>query len=486
MTGLLKKTRRQRMSLTAFLSHPVTDVVVIMLIISSVILLFLEEAMSLPLESPIPLISDAITFIFAVELSLRFLAAKKKGRFFRRYWPDVLAVLPILRPLRIFRIFRLFRLFRLFQLGVLLDRRIARGAMRINFYFLWVLIVSTAFLIIGSAVVALILERGLHNAAFSNLQQTLWWAAYSIIAGEPVGTALPKSTGGRFLMAAMMLSGMTLFAIFTGIVSATMITRLQGGSQLAEMDIEELDGHVLICGWNTGTVPLLSEMAADAELKDLPLVLVNELERLPDLTKTKVRADLRYHLKGDFTQVDLLKQAGVERASRAVVMADHVRQLSTGDRDARSVLAALTIERLNPEIYCVVELMDENNQAHLGVAGVEAVIMRSELSGLALASACRHPRLMEVMMNLLTMRRGETIHRVEGPRAPIRFDELLLHVKREYGALLIGVERPKDPASRVPTLRQVDHTDMLVNPAPDLIVKPEDWLIVIGGPNHRH
>jgi len=342
--------------------------------------------------------------------------------------------------------------------------------------------VLTVFLVIGSAVMAFLFEQA-HNDAFDDLQVNMWWAAYSIIAGEPVGNDLPETTAGRILMAAMMLSGMTLFAIFTGVVSATMMTRLQGGARLAELDIEELDGHVLVCGWNTGTAPLLSEMAVDDELRGLPLVLVNELDRLPDLSRTKIRVDLLYHVKGDFAQLEVLQRAGVERAARAVVMADHIREHATADRDARSVLAALTIERLNPTIYCVVELMDADNEAHLGVAGVEAVIMRSELSGRALAAACRHPNLMEVMMNLLTLRRGETINRVPGPQQPMRFDELMPLIKKEHDALLIGVERPKPDCDQPPTLRQVASTEMLVNPEPGLMVQPDDYLILIGAPN---
>ena len=465
------------------MSHPITDFVVMALIVASVVLLVMEEAMTLPPESLVVVTSEVITAIFAVELTLRFIAARKKGRFFRRYWPDILAVLPLLRPLRIFRLLRLLRLFRLFQLGLLLDRRVSvlRGVLRVNFYFLWSLIVVTVFAIIGSAVMIFVLEQE-HGPAFGSLQKNLWWAAYSIIAGEPIGQQMPRSTGGRVLMAVMMLSGMTLFAIFTGVVSATMMTRLQEGSRLSEMDIEELDGHVLVCGWNTGTPPLLSEMAMDDELRGLPIVLVNEYEHMPELGHTKIRADLLYHISGDFTQLDVLKRAGVERAARAVVMADQIREHASADRDARSVLAALTIERLNPDIYCVVELMDANNEAHLGVAGVEAVIMRSELSGRALAAACRHPNLMEVMMNLLTLRRGETIHRVQGPVEPMRFDELLPRIKKEHDALLIGVERPKTNG-QVPTLRQVAETEMMVNPKPDLMVQPSDMLILIGAPN---
>ena len=478
----LLRPRQRRRSLAAFISHPITDVVVMLLIVASVVLLVMEVGMDLPDHSWVAHVSEVITAIFAVELTLRFVAARKKGRFFRRYWPDILAVLPLLRPLRIFRLFRLLRLFRLFQLGLLLDRRVTvlSGVLRVNFYFLWVLVVLTVFLIIGSAVMAYLFEQG--SSAFGSLSKNLWWAAYSIIAGEPVGE-MPQTTAGRVLMAAMMLSGMTLFAIFTGMVSATMMTRLQGGARLAELDIEELEGHVLVCGWNTGTPPLLSEMAVDDELRGLPLVLVNELDRLPDLSRTRIRSDLLYHVRGDFTQLQVLKRAGVELAARAVVMADHIRQHASADRDARSVLAALTIERLNPDIYCVVELMDADNQAHLGVAGVEAVIMRSELSGRALAAACRHPNLMEVMMNLLTLRRGETIHRVPGPREPMTFADLLPRVKETYNALLIGVERPRPDKPESKSLKVTGNTDMMVNPDANLLVQPNDWLILIGAPN---
>ena len=295
--SILKKPPRQ-WSPAAFINHPATDVVVMLLIAASVVLLFMEEMFELPDDSWVPIASDAITYVFAVELALRYFVAKKKGRFFRRYWPDLLAVLPLLRPLRIFRLFRLFRLLRLFQLGLLLDRRVSvlSGLLRMNFYFLWVFVLVTALLIFGSAAIVHSLEQSIDGTSFSSWPNTLWWAAYSIIAGEPVGDGMPQTSGGRVLMVLMMLSGMTLFAVFTGVVSATMITRLEGGAPLAELDIEELEGHVLICGWNTGTLPLLSEMAVDKELRGLPLVLVNELEALPDLSRTKVRTDIVYHV----------------------------------------------------------------------------------------------------------------------------------------------------------------------------------------------
>lgn len=142
------------------MNHPITDVIVMVLILISVILLVVEETWGVPEDSPIRQASYLITWFFAVELSARFVAAKKKSRFFRRYWPDLLALLPLLRPLRFFRFFRLFRLFRLFQLGLLLDRRVAmlRGLLRVNFHFLWALVVLTVILVVGGGTIGFILE----------------------------------------------------------------------------------------------------------------------------------------------------------------------------------------------------------------------------------------------------------------------------------------------------------------------------------------
>ena len=469
MSALIGRPRR-RLTLFELLSHPATDVLVMALIILSVFLLVVEESMSLPADSPIHLASEIVTGIFAVELTLRFAAARKKARFFRRYWPDLLALLPLLRPLRFFRFFRLFRLFRLFQLGLLLDRRVStlRGVLRVNFTFLWALMVLTLILVVGSAVMGFIFEQH-QGGDFHTLERSMWWAMYTIIAGEPVG-GMPETLLGRALLAMMMLGGMGIFAVFTGVVSATMMTRLQGRDRVAELDIDELEGHILIFGYNAGVPPLLAELAVDPELKGIPVVLVNEREREPDLSGTGYRMDLMYFLRGDYTQVPVLHRAGVGRASRAVVMADDVRSHDPADRDARAVLTALTVERLNNAIYCVVELMNSANRETLSLVKVEAVINRSDLSGRALASACRHPNIMEVMMNLLTMRRGEMMHRVPGPKEPTPFGALLTVVKTQVDAILVGIER--DGVTRV-------------NPPEELVVAPTDYLIIIGGPE-RH
>lgn len=440
------------------------------LIIISVVSMVVEVATDAPPSSIWARTGNAITWVFVVELSLRFWVAKKKSRFFRRYWPDLLAVLPVLRPLRLFWFLRLLRLLRLFQLGMILDRRVAllSGLLRLSFYFLWVLLVLTGILVVGGAVIAFLLEQS-GGGDFATLEKSLWWAAYALVAGEPVGS-VPATTLGRVVLAGLMLAGTALFAVFTGLVSATMMDRLKTMSQLGDLDLDELEGHLVVCGWNQGAKPLLAELAVDPTFAGIPIVLVNELEAPPDLAEVGIRAELVYHLQGDFTALELLRKAGVPNAARAVVLADDSERHTRQDRDARSVLCALTIERMQPDIYCVVELMNAANRAHLEVGGVEAVIMRNDLSGRALASACRHPRLATVMMDLFTLRTGVRLGRVPGPAEPLSFAALQARCKAELGYTVFGVERPSG--------------ELFINPGSDHLVNPEDHLVVVEGGAH--
>lgn len=449
----------------AFLQHPLTDVGVIVLIVLSVALLIVEYAFQLPAFETwlVEELGLLITWLFALELSLRFWVAKKKARFFRRYWPDLLALMPVFRPLRFLRILRLLRLFRL---GLLLSRRFGafRGMFRMNMYEVWVLAVLTVILVIGSATMAYFFESK-STPGFATYQESFWWALHSLIAAEPVGPS-PETLGGRVLLVGVMLSGMTMFAVFTGVVSATMINRLSGRQEVFELDLDELEGHILVCGWNAGVPALVAELSGDPHHAGTPIVLINEQEHAHEFTHHALRAELVYHVRGDHTKLEVLRRANAHTAGKAVVMADALRDVPPEDRDARTVLSALTLERLNPKIQCTVELMDEANEPHLRIAGVEAIVMRNDLAGRVLATALRHPPLVQVVMEVLTIDVGETIYRMPGPSQATAFGEVLSQLKAKENVLVIGVE--------------VAGGSTRVNPPSGTLVRPEDHLIVLG------
>lgn len=445
------------------LSSPIVELALGILILTSVGLLVVEQTLELA-PATLALVRDIeviVTFILGVELALRLWLAKKKLRFLRRYWPDMLALAPVFSPLRFLWMLRILRLFRL---GVIVSRRLGvfRDVVRSNVYELWALGVATILLVIGASVASYTIESD-SNSEFSTLTKAFWWSTYSIIAGEPIGGS-PGTTGGRALLVVVMLGGSTLFAALTGIVSATMVDRLAGRKDLYDMDIDELESHIVVCGWNAGVPAMIGEISRDERLKGLPLVLVSDRDDpLRELRNTGAHGELLYFFRGDHARLEVLRRAGIERASRAVVMAD-ASVTAVTDRDARSVLAALTIEKLNPRIHCTVELMDEANEGHLRVAGVEAIVMRNDLAGRVLAIACRDPAVANVLMDLATLTFGQTLVRRRPPLDESPFADLVDRLKRSSGVLVIGVER----GGRLE-----------LNPTAQWIVRPSDWLIVI-------
>ena len=115
---------RFRASLQRFFRHPAVDFIIIIAILASVSLLFIELELSEshPFFRHVEIWGLVFTGFFVVELSLRWYAAPTNRRFWREYWLDVIAILPFLRPLRIFRILRVLRIYRM---GVMAKRSIA-------------------------------------------------------------------------------------------------------------------------------------------------------------------------------------------------------------------------------------------------------------------------------------------------------------------------------------------------------------------------
>ena len=83
-----------------------------LLIMTSVVLVLAELSLThgTPEANALERINDVFTGVFIVELMIRFFVEPRKSRFFRKYWLDILAVIPFFHSLRILRVFRLLRL----------------------------------------------------------------------------------------------------------------------------------------------------------------------------------------------------------------------------------------------------------------------------------------------------------------------------------------------------------------------------------------
>ncbi|MFC1852011.1 ion transporter [candidate division CSSED10-310 bacterium] len=457
--------------LELFINHRYTDIFVIILILVSITLLVLETILDeLKLYHYCLwclIVNDVITILFIIELSIRYITFRKKKRFFKSYWIDILAVLPILRP---FRILRVLRLLRIFRMGLLLNRRISSVSALfregLNEYLIVFLII--VMLVLSGAIGIRILEG--NNKDFGTFDQSFWWSILSMIAGEPIyGT--PETMAGKVITLVIMLGGLTLFAVFTGVVSAVMVQKLRGGIEVKEMELDELRNHVIICGWNRSASMIIEEIQTDKEYRHKPIVLIAEFNEDPPLPYEHINKALLYIVKEDYTQIDVLKRVRVDMADIAILLPDKTKPRSDQDRDARTVLAALIIEKLNKNIFTCVELLNRDNETHLQMAGVEEVIVGDEYAGNIIAAAAKNFGIITVLNELFTSKYGNQFFKLAIPETWIGKTalELFIWLKKNYNALLLSIERPGDS----------HRTEVKVNPSNDYVFREDDKIIIV-------
>lgn len=461
--------------------HPLVDALIMVLIVASVTLMVVEVTL---VEDPFLIdqiegLSRLITCLFALELALRLFVMRSFRRFFAGYWLDCVAVLPLFRPLRILRVLRLLRLFRA---GLMVHRWVSRFESTFSRGWREYFVVGVvAFTMILTGAMSIYIIEGGQNPGVGSFRQSLWWATFTMMAGEPIG-GNPQTPEGRLVLLVMMLGGMTVFALLTGTISALMVERLRFSLEAREMQIEELENHIIVCGWNRGGSRLITELATAAKYRSRAIVVIADFPEgeNPDIDFQTVDRERVFLLRKDYTRIQILEEAGITRASLAILLADKLGSRSDQDRDARTVLAALSIERLCPGIFTCVELLHQENAPPLRLAGVEEVVIASELSSTIMAHASLNDGLVALFDEILTGTYGNAFYKTDIPEGWVdrSFDELFLHLREDFNAILLSAER----RSQAPRKRRGETAavwDQFVNPDTDFRFQQGDRVVYL-------
>jgi voltage-gated potassium channel Kch len=166
-----------------------------------------------PVKGLILIVDAALTIIFLIDFTIRFVSAPVKSRYFFKGlgWLDLIGSLPTLRIFRLFRVLRVARLLRRYGLKIVLGDLIAnpaQGGLLLAVFFAIVTLEFGCMFVLG-------VEQNAPGANILTGVEALWWGIVTMTT-VGYGDYYPVTNPGRVAGAVTMLIGIGLLGTFTG------------------------------------------------------------------------------------------------------------------------------------------------------------------------------------------------------------------------------------------------------------------------------
>lgn len=215
------------------------DVILLWMIVVSVTIVILESVSSLRLahHDLFHTTEWIFTIVFTLEYILRIYSSPRPLKYITSFYGviDLLAILPTFlgfffdqytflltfRALRLLRLFRIFKLARYVKEASILVDALRQSTHKIVVFFGAVL---TLVLILGSL---LYLIEGEENG-FTSIPQSIYWAIVTITT-VGYGDIAPATVVGKILASIAMLTGYSIIAVPTGIISVEIGRAVKSG-----------------------------------------------------------------------------------------------------------------------------------------------------------------------------------------------------------------------------------------------------------------
>jgi voltage-gated potassium channel len=312
------------------------------------------------------------------------------------------------------------------------------------------LILLTTVLVLISTVAISLVEPEM------TLINGLWW---SIVTMTTVGYGdiSTHSLGGRIIAILMMFFGIGLLGMFSATVASILVQhRLREERGLINYRYRN---HIILCEWNHRTLKIVNDLRADPKTAQLPLVLIADIPTKP------LNDDNLFFVAGNVND-ETLERANLAGAQTVVILGDD--RLEPTTRDAKVVLATLTVESLNRDVYTIVELVSDTNVRHCERASANEIIVNNHITSGLLARAALDHGITKIISSWLSVDHGDELYIVPVPSSLLNrtFVEVLSAMKQNYGCIVLGILRK-------------DKDEVISNPSAGTIISSDDQLIVV-------
>ncbi len=252
-----------------------------------------------------------------------------------------------------------------------------------------------------------------------------WW--YFVVTAATVGYGdhFPVSAAGHVVGAYVILGGIvTLTTLFTRVSVALDNAK---GRRMKGLTDTDVSGHLVIIGYTPGrTERLVDEYTAEGRTQ----VVLCAWEDVPENPMPE-RGEVVF-VRGDLTDEDVLRRAGVQRAARLLVDA----------RDDNEALA-LTVAAMhvNPDVHAVVTLRDMSAARNLSYVDPDVSCVQWHSPRLV-TEELEDPGISQVYADLMTYG-GRNTYSAPLPAAlgGVPFGRVQEGLGRGYDATVIAVRR---------------------------------------------
>jgi voltage-gated potassium channel len=285
----------------------------------------------------------------------------------------------------------------------------------------------------------------------------LWRAFYTTILGITTVDLPPMSRSGQVFTVALLLAGVSA-ALYTFTLLATVV--VEGGlpkrlqRRRHQRMLEKLSDHFIICGYGR----IGSIVARQFQRQHVPFVVVErDADRVHAATEDGALA-----VEADASREEVLKRVGIDRA-RGIIAA-----VGT---DAENVYAVLSARVMRPDLFIVGRAETEDATLKLKRAGANRVISPYQIGGVQIAQTALRPAVVD-FVELATSSDNLDLAMEEipiGPSSPLANQSILnANLRQRYGVIVVGIQRQSGK--------------MEFNPEPDMVMRPNDKLVVLGRP----
>jgi voltage-gated potassium channel len=310
--------------------------------------------------------------------------------------------------------------------------------------------VSLAQGIIGFVLAAAVLITLFEKSwTFESVFDSFNWGIATVLGQGD--SAYVTSPAGRLIGWFLILFGVAMLGMITGALVAMVIDfLLKEGQGLGASGYKD---HIVVCGWNTTARDLIAELKGDDYQSKV--VVLADLDKNP-------AGDGVYFVRGEPTNDDDLKRAGIEDASAALVFPRD----ATDDADMHSILTILAIEHAAPGVRTVAEVNNPKHEAHFRRAEVDELLVTSKIASHLLARSALYPGLTGIVTDIVSGGEGSELYRIGLPDDYIglSIDAVAARLRTEHRATLLSINRG-------------GHA--FVNPGTDFVLEQDDDAVVV-------